>query len=296
MRRRSATAGPNDATRTITRDLGVARSAFEGRDGNLSRAAHSIPSGTQSQTGAVYLEPGHAGGERSVMKSFVYGAIDGVSAVCVLFALSSACQADVTQLRLLLTGGIAGLAAGCTLRELGRFGARNDEFAHERKREAWELTNFAEGEIKEMQELYVAKGLSAKDSALVVDVLAGNKEFFVDLMMAQELGLTPPDSEPRANASAAGLGFIAFALIPVASVFLATTDVPTGTAAAATAVWPFIASVIVAIVLIMVTRRYVLFGKMVRPNTIRALTSHTSRRKALSVRLSAHIYTYCLFS
>ena len=64
----------------------------------------------------------------------------------------------------------------------------------EKQREAWELKNCREGEIKEMVDLYVSQGLERTDADVAVRHLARDSTFFVDLMMKEELKLQEPSS------------------------------------------------------------------------------------------------------
>ena len=67
----------------------------------------------------------------------------------------------------------------------------------ERRREMWELENYPEGEIKEMVELYTERGLDPADAQLIVQTMAKYKDFFVDVMMKDELGLDVPEEGSR---------------------------------------------------------------------------------------------------
>lgn len=46
-----------------------------------------------------------------------------------------------------------------------------------------------------MKEIYTDKGYSDEDAESLVNLLAKNKEFFVDHMMVHELGIMPPDKD-----------------------------------------------------------------------------------------------------
>lgn len=71
--------------------------------------------------------------------------------------------------------------------------ANNEWILSEKKREEWEMENYREGEIKEMIEIYEKKGLSPEDAKLVIETMAKYKDFFVDVMMQQELELQVPE-------------------------------------------------------------------------------------------------------
>jgi VIT1/CCC1 family predicted Fe2+/Mn2+ transporter len=95
----------------------------------------------------------------------------------------------------------------------------------ERKRERWEMDNHMEGEITEMVELYIAKGLSRTDSETIIHTLAKYEDAFLDHMMVEELGLMPPDMDDPHAAIKAGLvtmlSFIVFGAVPLAPYLIA---------------------------------------------------------------------------
>jgi DNA damage-binding protein 1 len=73
--------------------------------------------------------------------------------------------------------------------------ANNEWILSERKREEWEMENYREGEIQEMIDIYVNKGLSPDDAKVVIETMAKYEGFFVDVMMQQELELQVPEDD-----------------------------------------------------------------------------------------------------
>ena len=71
--------------------------------------------------------------------------------------------------------------------------ADNEWILSERKGEERELDNYPEGEIKEMVELYEERDMKKDDAILVVETMAKYRDFFVDVMMEEELKLNVPE-------------------------------------------------------------------------------------------------------
>lgn len=73
--------------------------------------------------------------------------------------------------------------------------ANNEWILSEKKREEWEMENYPEGEIQEMIDIYVKKGLTPEDAKIVIKTMAKYENFFVDIMMQQELELQVPEDD-----------------------------------------------------------------------------------------------------
>jgi vacuolar iron transporter family protein len=73
--------------------------------------------------------------------------------------------------------------------------AHRDFVLTEKRREQWEYKNYKEGEIKEMVLLFSQRGMSTPDAEIVVKKMAEYEEFFVNLMVTEELGLQLPDED-----------------------------------------------------------------------------------------------------
>ena len=97
--------------------------------------------------------------------------------------------------------------------------AHNEWVLSERRREVWELENYPEGEVQEMVDIYVERGMSEPDARKVITTMANYKEFFVDVMMAEELQLQVPEETHMVDSMKEGcvmfLSFAFFGLMPL---------------------------------------------------------------------------------
>ena len=120
----------------------------------------------------------------------------------------------------ILLMGFANLVADGLSMGFGDYLSSQAEFEctrAEHKREKWELDNYPEGEKQEMVELYVKRGMTESDATSVIEVMSKYKNFFLDVMMVEELGLMPPDDSdsPAKNGVVTFLAFVVFGFIPL---------------------------------------------------------------------------------
>lgn len=87
----------------------------------------------------------------------------------------------------------------------------------ERQREFWEYDHYLEGEIAEMVELYVERGMSRQDAETVVKLISPHRAFFVDVMTVEELGLAIPadDDSPWKDGLVTFSSFVIFGTVPL---------------------------------------------------------------------------------
>lgn len=159
----------------------------------------------------------HKTGAGNYVKSIIYGGSDGIVSVFVTVAAVSGSNFGIG---LVLVLGLAKLFAGALSMGVGDWLATDAEVdmaARERKREEWECENYLEGEIEEMVELYVKKGLDEDTAREIMGILAKNKKVFVDIMMAEELGISPDlvDESPWKHGLINFTSFIVFGSIPL---------------------------------------------------------------------------------
>jgi VIT1/CCC1 family predicted Fe2+/Mn2+ transporter len=155
------------------------------------------------------------------VRDVVIGMSDGLT---VPFALAAGLSGAVQSTSIVVTAGLAEIAAGAIAMGLGGYlAARSDaeHYVSERRREQAEVVEKPDAEVEEVVQVFEAYGLAREESARVVEALRERPEAWVDFMMRFELGLEKPDPR-RALTSAVTIGgaYIAGGLLPLASYIL----------------------------------------------------------------------------
>jgi VIT1/CCC1 family predicted Fe2+/Mn2+ transporter len=166
------------------------------------------------------------------VRDIVIGMSDGLT---VPFALAAGLTGAINSAGIIVTAGLAEIAAGSIAMGLGGYlAARSDaeHYAKEREREKREVVEIPEEEMREVAQVFHSYGLSSEESAPIVEALSKHPKKWVDFMMRFELGLEKPDPK-RAFISAFTIAasYIAGGLIPLApyivSVYVKDIRVPT---------------------------------------------------------------------
>ena len=160
----------------------------------------------------------------NTVRDVVIGMSDGLT---VPFALAAGLSGAVDSASIVVTAGLAEIAAGSIAMGLGGYlAARSDaeHYASERRREQAEVRDVPKRETAEVVELLESYGVEAAASEPLMRALQARPEAWVDFMMKFELGLEKPDPS-RAVTSAATIAgaYIAGGLIPLAPYFVAKT-------------------------------------------------------------------------
>jgi len=127
----------------------------------------------------------------------VFGGLDGI---LTSFAIVAGATGGDLPSQVVLILGFSNIFADALSMGVGEYlssVAHNDWVLTERNREAWEMDNYPGGEIEEMVQIYTERGMGEEDAREVVERMAKYKDFFVDVMMAEELGLQVPDENHR---------------------------------------------------------------------------------------------------
>ena len=157
----------------------------------------------------------HFTGSETV-KDIVIGMADGLT---VPFALAAGLSGAIETTSIIVTAGLAEIAAGSIAMGLGGYMAAKSDAEHydnERAREEVEVSEKAEVEAAEVAEVFQSYGLTTEESTLIVDALRKRPHAWVDFMMRFELGLEKPNPK-RAFISAATIAgaYIAGGFIPL---------------------------------------------------------------------------------
>jgi VIT1/CCC1 family predicted Fe2+/Mn2+ transporter len=157
----------------------------------------------------------------ALVRDLIIGMSDGLT---VPFALAAGLSGAVNSTHVIITAGLAEIAAGSIAMGLGGYlAARSDaeHYASERAREEREIVMVPEEEKVEISQIFEEYGLSPEESAPVVEALSTRPKAWVDFMMRFELGLEEPDPG-RALRSAVTIAgaYIAGGFIPLSPYFL----------------------------------------------------------------------------
>lgn len=162
------------------------------------------------------------------VRDFVIGMSDGLTVPFALAAgLSGALSSEPNSTQIVITAGLAEIAAGSIAMGLGGYLAGRTEIEHyesEERREYDEIVHKHEIEIKETKEIFEKYGISEELQEKIAREMAKRPKEWVDFMMRFELGLEKPDKN-RATQSAfiIALSYVVGGLIPLSAYFFTTS-------------------------------------------------------------------------
>ena len=128
-----------------------------------------------------------------VVRDIVIGMSDGLT---VPFAIAAGMSGASVAAKIVITAGLAEIAAGSISMGLGGYLAGQTDVEHyeaEEQREIQETEDIPEMEAAEVVAILKDFGLDADQSASVVGALRRDRAKWVDFMMRFELGLERPD-------------------------------------------------------------------------------------------------------
>ncbi len=158
------------------------------------------------------------------VRDVVIGMADGLT---VPFALAAGLSAAVSSSSVVVTAGLAEVAAGAIAMGLGGYLAARSDIEHydsEAARESDEIEHLRSREVEEVETVFKDYGLSGPNLAAVVDAITSDRKRWIDFMMRFELGLERPNPR-RAPISALTIGgsYLVGGLIPLVPYMLMAT-------------------------------------------------------------------------
>lgn len=168
----------------------------------------------------LHIEKHFSGGD--TVRDVVIGMADGLT---VPFALAAGISGAIASTHIIVTAGLAEVAAGSIAMGLGGFLAARGDAEHyhsELRREEREIVELPEHEAQEIVDLFKDYGVSAIEVAPVVAALRRQPQAWRDFMMRFELGLEAPDPK-RALRSALTIAgsYLVGGMIPLMPYILA---------------------------------------------------------------------------
>lgn len=192
----------------------------------------AAPAASPYREGLPPQPPGPPEGEQhftasETVRDLVIGMADGLT---VPFALAAGLSGAVAANPLIVTAGLAEIAAGCVAMGLGGYlAARTDaqHFAAERRREEQETIDYPDRERWEVAAILHRYGLRGETLQRATEAVAGDRRRWVDFMMRFELELAEP-APGRAAQSAATIGgaYVVGGLIPLSPYMLMAGSEP----------------------------------------------------------------------
>jgi vacuolar iron transporter family protein len=167
-----------------------------------------------------HLERHFTGNE--TVRDIVIGMSDGLT---VPFALAAGISGVVgAGTKIVVTAGLAEIAAGSIAMGLGGYLAARTDFEHyatEQERENWEIDHLPDREKEEVAEVFRDYGMDEVQIKPIVDAMSSNREKWLDFMMRFELGLEAPNPKrARISALTIGISYIVGGFIPLSSYIL----------------------------------------------------------------------------
>ncbi|MGI8835334.1 MAG: VIT1/CCC1 transporter family protein [Pyrinomonadaceae bacterium] len=162
-----------------------------------------------------------------VVRDAVIGMSDGLT---VPFALAAGLTGAIATTSIIVTAGLAEIAAGSIAMGLGGYlAAKSDaeHYAKEREREKREVAEIPHEEMKEVAEVFEEYGLTREQTRPLVEALRKQPQKWIDFMMRFELGLEKPNPK-RAMTSALTIGgaYAVGGFVPLAP-YMASTSTST---------------------------------------------------------------------
>lgn len=162
----------------------------------------------------------HHGGGAKWLRDFILGGQDGLVNVLGIILGLAIGTGDV---RVVIIGGLAAMFAESV--SMGAVAytstkASVDYYHSQEARERYEMANIPQRERREVRDIYYARGFRGKLLKDVTEKICSDKNRWLDVMMAEELGLSKDFESPMKAAIIVFLAAMVGSFIPLFAFFL----------------------------------------------------------------------------
>lgn len=161
---------------------------------------------------------------KSVLRDFVYGAIDG--AVTTFAIVAGVAGANLEGRTVLILGFANVLADGFSMAASNYLATKSEleerELVSQYEKEQIEIN--PEGETEEVRQIFLNKGIKGKTLEDLVNQITSNKQEWLKLMMTEEYGHTSNGQSPLKAGLVTFTSFAIFGLIPLIPYMIDVSD------------------------------------------------------------------------
>ncbi|ANQ10917.1 Integral membrane protein [Plasmodium coatneyi] len=158
--------------------------------------------------------------DKDNLKTIIFGSLDGI---ITIFAIVSGCVgAKITPAQVIIigVGNLFANAISMGFSEYTSTSAQRDFMLAEKKREEWEIENCPSEEKQEMIDIYMNKyKFDSEDARNLVEITFRNKNFFLEHMMSEELGLIVTHEEKNESLKKGIIMFLSFCVFGMIPLF-----------------------------------------------------------------------------
>lgn len=150
------------------------------------------------------------------LSDVILGGQDGL--VNVLGIVLGVASATSDQFIVLIAGLVATFAESISMAAVAYTSVRaeQDHYRRELEQEKWEIDHVPEVEEEEIRLIYMKKGYRGAELAKVVKSVVSNRDLWLSVMMAEELGLPPIETQnPVRSAAIVGVSALVGSIFPL---------------------------------------------------------------------------------
>lgn len=150
------------------------------------------------------------------LRDIVFAANDGI--ITTFAVVAGVVGAALSSKIILIIGFASLLADGFSMATGNYLGTKSEKELYQKEEalEKEEIENLREKELEEIREILFKKGYQSSNLESMVRLISSNKQYWVDFMMHEELGLFLPEVDsPIRHAAATFIAFITVGAIPL---------------------------------------------------------------------------------